>query len=219
MDQYASVRGGDQATIEVAPNSCSKTVDHYALPFAPGDRPVSLGQDQRHLSMPSGRSDCAHRPRRHADAVSVCASSLRPWPGSRLFPTHRPALRHQDQLHQKLTRRSQADVRCRMILKPPFDHFGIGRGVMQSMAPFFVEISGYIEPGTKGKSGSLCDAYASAAARWSNRSVCSATGDRSTLVSRTKISSLDPSLTSVRPAHPAEPLPAFSDPPIKRSCR
>ena len=61
--------------------------------------------------------------------------------------------------------RSQTDVRCRMILKQPFDHFGIGRPVVPTLARFFVEIRGYIEPGTKANCGTLYDAYTGAAAR------------------------------------------------------
>jgi hypothetical protein len=55
--------------------------------------------------------------------------------------------------YMKAHTRSQTDVRCRMILKQPFDHFGIGRRVVQFLARFFVEIRGYIEPGTKANCG------------------------------------------------------------------
>ena len=38
-----------------------------------------------------------------------------------------------------------------MILKLPLDHFGSGRAVVHSMALFFVETSGCMEPGINGK--------------------------------------------------------------------
>jgi hypothetical protein len=57
--------------------------------------------------------------------------------------------------------------RCSLLddLETTFDHFGSGRAVVHSMALFFVEISGCMEPGIKGKSASPCDTCASAAAR------------------------------------------------------
>jgi hypothetical protein len=58
-----------------------------------------------------------------------------------LVPTHRPLLRHQDQLHQS-SHAAKADVRCRMISNHRLITSGSVVARVQSPAPLFVEISG-----------------------------------------------------------------------------
>jgi len=66
--------------------------------------------------------------------------------------------------YSKAHTRSQTDVRCRMILNNRLIISGSVVARVQSLAWFFVEIRGYIEPGTKANCGTLYDAYTGAAA-------------------------------------------------------
>ena len=88
-----------------------------------------------------------------APSLRSCWCSLqRPCSGSipdRLLQYTDRLLRHQDQLCQESHTRSLN--RCSLLddLETTFDHFGSGRAVVHSMALFFVEISGCMEPGIK----------------------------------------------------------------------
>ena len=164
--------------------------------------------------MPSGRSDWLIG---QATRRLRGASSLRPGQ-DRAFPTHRLLLRHQD----RLRRRSEPDLsRCSRSddLETSARSFLDRSGVMQSMDSSPLRSAATSNPAPREERKSLRSLRECCSKVVQSLSLFSATGDRSTLVSRTKISSLDPSLASVRPAHPAEPLPPFSDPPIKRSRR
>ena len=167
---------------------------HSVLPFALRRHPVSLGQDQRRISMPSARLDWLIGSGWAASAVRVhgvgrpkppiCRSvwlnvartmsimvvdpvrrplgcsipalllvlttaSLQRFHSRSLVAIYRPLLRHQGQLCQESHTRSLN--RCSLLddLETTFDHFGSGRAVVHSMALFFVEISGCMEPGIK----------------------------------------------------------------------
>jgi hypothetical protein len=148
-----------------------------------------------------------------------CAPSHR---SSQRFPSRPRSFQHTYRCSAiKINRQKShpflADVRCRMILKLPFDHFGIGRGIVQSMALFLLRSAAASNQALTQRAE--VSAMPTRVLRQGGPIARSVSAEGSTLPSRTKISSLDPSLTAVRPAHPAEPLPAFSDPPIERSCR
>jgi hypothetical protein len=122
--------------------------------------------------------------------------------------------------------RRQADVGCRMILEPPLDHIEIDCGVVQSTSTVPRRDQRLL-----GVRGQREDEKALVCVRecWSEMSMrqfdskqvvvqpALTANDESMLLSvrQTKISSLDPPLTSVWPAYASEPFSAFSDPPIQ----